>query len=138
MKRIVMAILAAGIWINLSEFLRNEFLFKQLWIAHYEALGLEFPSSPVNGALWGLWGFLFAGCLAAVRRRTTFLGTMALCWTMGFVLMWIAIGNLKVLPLGLLPVAAPWSLAEVALAVMIAQAIMRNPKAEPELGGRRR
>lgn len=127
MKRIIPAMLVAGICINLSEFLRNEWLFKHHWIAKYQSLGLEFPSAPVNGALWGLWGFVFAGCIVAVRRRATFWETFFLCWTMGFVLMWIAIGNLNVLPFALLPVALPWSLAEVAVAVFVAQWISGNP-----------
>lgn len=132
MKRIALATLAAGVWINVSEFLRNEILFKGHWLAKYETLGLEFPSAPVNGALWGLWGFIFAGCIVAVRRQSTFAGTVALCWTLGFALMWIVIGNLNVLPLTLLPIAVPWSLAEVALAVVIAQSIIKNQRAEPE------
>ena len=40
--------------------------------------------------------------------------------------MWIVIGNLNVLPVGLLPVAVPWSLVEMALAVVIAQTIIRD------------
>jgi hypothetical protein len=137
MKRIALAALAAGVWINVSEFLRNETLFKGHWLAKYETLGLEFPSAPVNGALWGLWGFTFAGCIIAVRRQNTFLGTIALCWTLGFVLMWIVIGNLNVLPLGLLPIAVPWSLAEVALAVVLVQSIMKNPESNKSVDGTR-
>jgi hypothetical protein len=128
MKRMVLAALAAGIWINVSEFVRNELLFKHHWVAQYEALGLEFPSTPVNGALWALWGFIFAACIVTVRRRTTCAGTIALCWTLGFVLMWIVIGNLNVLPVALLPIAVPWSLAEVVLAVVLAQWIMKTPE----------
>jgi hypothetical protein len=128
MKRIALATLAAGICINLSEFVRNEILLKGYWLAKYDALGIEFPSAPVNGALWGLWGFVFAGCIVTVRRRATFTGTIALCWTLGFALMWIVIGNLNVLPVGLLPIAVPWSLAEVVLAVFVAQRIMKKPE----------
>jgi hypothetical protein len=132
MKRIGLATLAAGVWINLSEFLRNEFVLKQHWLEHYESLRLTFPSAPVNGALWGLWGFLFSACIVVVRRRLSCMGTIALCWTFGFALMWIVVGNLNVLPISLLPVAAPWSLAEVTIAVIIAQNIIKNRKDEPE------
>jgi hypothetical protein len=137
MKRIALATLAAGVWINVSEFLRNEILFKEHWLEKYETLGLEFPSAPLNGALWGLWGFIFAGCIVAVRRQSTLAGTIALCWTLGFALMWIVIGNLNVLPLGLLPIAVPWSLAEVALAVVLAQKIMRKPEPNQSVDGTR-
>jgi len=127
MKRKALATLAAGIVINVSEFLRNELLLKQYWITHYEALGLEFPSAAVNGLLWGLWGFLFAGCIVAVRHRMSRVETLILCWTMGFGLMWIVIGNLNVLPVRLLPIAVPWSLIETALAVVIVQRILKRP-----------
>jgi hypothetical protein len=61
------------------------------------------------------------------------MGTIALCWTFGFALMWIVIGNLDVLPLSLLPVAAPYnSLAEVTIAVIIAQKIIKDRKVGPE------
>ncbi len=130
MKKTMLAVLAAGTWINMSEFLRNELLFKRHWLAQYEDLGLEFPSAPGNGMLWLLWGFIFAGCIVAVRRRASFIEAVALCWTMGFVLMWIVIGNLGVLPFALLPVAVPWSVVEVVLAVFIAQRISGRTEAK--------
>jgi len=130
MKKLALATLASGVWINLSEFLRNELLFKQRWIDKYKALGLEFPSAPINGAMWVVWGFLFAGCIVILRRKLSFTETILLGWFMGFVLMWIVIGNMNVLPLGLLQVAVPWSLVEVGIAVVIVQSIIDKPKGE--------
>jgi membrane associated rhomboid family serine protease len=129
MKRFVLAALISGIWINLSEFLRNEFLFKQWWLEKYESLRLTFPSGPVNGALWVLWGFLFAASVVALRRRLSFLETTLLAWVMGFVLMWIVIGNMNVLPHKILLVAVPWSVAEVAIAVCITQRFLGKSNA---------
>lgn len=129
MKKLALAILAAGAWINLSEFLRNELLFKQHWLDKYEALGLSFPSAPINGALWVLWGFLLAGCIVTLSRKQTFTETFLVSWTIAFLLMWIVTGNLNVLPVGLLPVAVPWSMVETALAVVIAQKIVGKKKA---------
>lgn len=123
MGRIALAVLAAGIWIGFSEFLRNELLFKHHWLGKYASLGLEFPSAPLNNALWGVWGFILAGCIVALIRRVSFRATAALIWTLGFLLMWIVTGNLDVLPLGLLPVAVPWSVAEVGVAVAVARKI---------------
>jgi hypothetical protein len=60
------------------------------------------------------------------------IGTITLSWTFGFALMWIVVGNLNVLPISLLPVAAPWSLAEVTIAVILAQKIIKNRKVESE------
>lgn len=58
MNKNILAFLAAGIWISLSEFNRNELLFKTYWLQKYASLGLQFPSGPINNALWGIWSFL--------------------------------------------------------------------------------
>lgn len=123
MKPWLLATLAAGVWINLSEFTRNELLFKRLWLEKYAALGLAFPSAPANNALWGVWGFLFAGSIALMARRLPLGTTLGLAWVQGFLLMWIVIGNLNVLPFGLLPYAVPWSLVEVGVATLLAHRI---------------
>lgn len=128
MKQYVLAVFAAGVWINVSEFLRNEMLFKQQWVDKYNDLGLSFPSAPVNGMMWGIWGFLFAACIVFLMRKLTAVETFAVGWTLAFVLMWIVIWNLSVLPPGLLPVAVPWSLVEVAGAVLIAKKVSGMPQ----------
>lgn len=68
MSRVVLAILAAGIWMNLSEFVRNELLVRELWINGFSAIGLSFPSDPVNGAVWGVWTFIFVTVLVLLTR----------------------------------------------------------------------
>ncbi|MEZ5529533.1 MAG: hypothetical protein R3E57_06320 [Porticoccaceae bacterium] len=128
MKKFALAILVSGLWVNFSEFVRNEFLFKQYWLDKYMALGLEFPSDPINGVVWGLWGFLFAGCLVYLRARLRFIETLLLGWLMGFVLMWLVVGNMNVLPFGLLKYAVPWSLVEVGVAAYIAQKFIVEKK----------
>lgn len=128
MKRMILAILACSLWVNLSEFVRNEFLFKQYWLDKYMALGLEFPSAPVNGAVWGLWGFLFSSCLVYLRSRLRFIETLLIGWLMGFVLMWLVVGNMNVLPFGLLKYAMPWSFVEVGVSVVVAQKLISREK----------
>jgi len=78
-----------------------------------------FPSEPVNGALWGLWSLCFAIAIFILSRRFTLAQTTLLSWFVGFVLMWIVIGNMGVLPEGLLYIAAPLSLLEAFLASFI-------------------
>ena len=118
-KKTIVPILAATIWISLSEFARNELLFKSYWTEHYEGLGLVFPSGPVNGALWGLWSLLFAVAVFIIARKFSLIQTTVLAWFVGFVLMWVVVGNLGVLPAGLLYIAIPLSLLEVCLAALI-------------------
>ncbi len=51
MKKGIVAVLVSTLWISLSEFLRNEFLFKHIWTDHYTSLSLIFPSEPINGMI---------------------------------------------------------------------------------------
>lgn len=119
MKRTILAIVFAGIWISISEFVRNEFLFKSYWVEHYKGLGLAFPSQPLNGAIWGLWSFLFAISIFVIAQKFSLLLTTLLSWFVGFVLLWVAMGNLGVLPFALLFAAIPLSLLEAFIAALI-------------------
>lgn len=108
----VVAILIATLWISASEFFRNQVLFTNLWVEHYKSLGLTFPAAPVNGFMWGVWSLVFASLTYAIAQRFSVWHTTLLAWTAGFVLMWLVIGNLDVLPVKLLVGAVPLSLLE--------------------------
>jgi hypothetical protein len=107
------------VWISISEFVRNEFIVKSYWTGHYEKLGLVFPAEPVNGAIWGLWSLLFAVAIFIISKKFTLLQTTFLSWFVGFVLMWVVIGNMGVLPAGILFFAIPLSVLEAFLASLI-------------------
>jgi hypothetical protein len=126
LKTAILPVLLMTIWISFSEFVRNQFLVRSYWTRHFESLGLAFPSRPINGALWGLWSLLFAIAIFMISRRFSFLHTALLSWFVGFVLMWVVIGNLGVLPNGLLLVAVPLSLIEAVLASYIAKKFRRR------------
>lgn len=115
----LLPLVAAAAWISVSEFARNELLFKSMWIDHYRSMGLSFPSDPGNGALWGLWSLLFAVAIYLIEKKFSLVQTTMLAWLLGFVLMWVVIGNLGVLPMRLLPYAAPLSLLETFVAAWI-------------------
>ncbi|HMV77147.1 MAG TPA: hypothetical protein PL048_12440 [Leptospiraceae bacterium] len=115
----VLPITAASVWISISEFIRNEIIFKSYWINHYEKLGMKFPSEPLNGAVWGLWSVMFAAAVFIISGKLSFLQTALFSWYIGFVLMWTVIGNLGVLPDGLLYAAVPLSLLESFVAAFI-------------------
>lgn len=125
-KGIISPILAATIWISVSEFFRNEFLLKSLWTDHYKSLGLVFPSEPINGAIWGLWSLLLAVAIYTISKKFSLVETILLSWLVGFVLMWIVIGNMGVLPHGLLYAAIPLSLLEVFVATYLIKKLTSN------------
>ena len=123
LKSTILPILLATIWISISEFARNEFLVKSYWTDHYKELGLIFPSEPVNGAIWGVWSLLFAIAIFIISKKFTLWQTTLLSWFVGFVMMWVVIGNLGVLPYGLLLYAIPLSFLEAFVAVLIIKKI---------------
>lgn len=107
-----MPILLSGVWIGASEFVRNTFLLRDQWLMHYQSLGLVFPEAPEYGAVWGVWSLCYAVAIFVIGRRFNLLETTVLSWFTGFVFMWLVIGNLGVLPFGILPYAIPLSLLE--------------------------
>lgn len=115
----ILAVFLAGVWVNASEFFRNTILLKSYWDTHYQALHIPFSSTPVNGLLWMVWGFLFAYTIFVISRKFSLLHTALLSWLMAFVLMWIVLWNLSVLPNGLLLFAVPLSLLEAFVAAYI-------------------
>ncbi len=119
LKKTILPILLATVWISLSEFVRNEFIVKNYWTDHYNSLGLVFPTEPINGVLWGIWSLLFAISIFIIAKKFTLLQTTLLSWFVGFVLMWVVIGNMGVLPTGILFAAIPLSLLEAFLATFI-------------------
>lgn len=118
-KKIILPILLAAIWISISEFVRNEFVVKSFWIKQYESLGLHFPSETINGAVWGIWSLFFAVAIFILAKKFTIVQTTFLSWFVAFVMMWVAIGNLGFMPYGLLIYAIPLSMLESFIATWI-------------------
>jgi hypothetical protein len=125
-KKIVLPILLATIWISISEFVRNEFLLKSYWTDHYDSMGLVFPSEPINGAVWGIWSLCFAIGIYIISKRFSLLQTTFLSWFVGFVFMWLVVGNMGVLPFGILYFAIPLSILEAFLAAYIIVQLSKN------------
>jgi len=119
LKKTILPIFLATVWISISEFVRNEFFVKSYWTNHYQKLGLTFPAEPVNGAVWGVWSLLFAVAIFILVKKFTLVQTTFISWFAGFVLMWVVIGNLGVLPYGILVYAIPLSILESFVATLI-------------------
>lgn len=116
---LITPITLATAWISISEFTRNEILFKSHWINHYKALGLTFPDKPINGVIWGIWSLVFAVIIGILSRKFSLQQTVMISWVIGFFMMWLVIGNLGVLPFGLIVYALPLSILEVFVAAYI-------------------
>jgi len=123
LRAYILPIALATLWISVSEFVRNEFLLKQIWMSHYENLGLTFPDAPINGAMWGIWSLLFAIAVFIISKKFSLLQSTFISWLLAFVMMWVVIGNLEVLPYGILPCAIPLSLLESFIAAFITRKV---------------
>lgn len=108
----IVAVILTGMWVNASEFFRNEILLKEFWIRHYQSLGMTFPSEPFNGMIWIVWGLLFAIAIYIISRKFRLLQTTLISWFTAFVLMWVVAFNLNVLPMVIVIYAFPLSLVE--------------------------
>ena len=128
LKKKVLPILIATIWISLSEFARNSILLHNYWIDHYHGLGMTFPEEPINGAVWGIWSLFYAIGIFIISQRFSLLQTTFLSWFVGFVFMWLVIGNMGVLPFGILPFAIPLSLLEAFIATLIIRKLSGREK----------
>ncbi|MCX6842601.1 MAG: hypothetical protein NTX53_10010 [candidate division WOR-3 bacterium] len=124
--RAALAVALAGIWVGLCEFVRNQLLLIAQWQEHYRNMGLEFPSKPVNGMMWMVWSFLLAGTVFAISRRFGLWQTALVAWVMAFVMMWVVTWNLSVLPVGIMPVAIPFSFVEALGAAFICRRLART------------
>lgn len=125
-KKQVLAFVASGIWISISEFVRNEILFKSYWLEKYSSLGLQFPAAPLNNAMWGVWSFVLSFSIVFLLQKLRMTQTILITWLLAFVMMWIVIGNLDVLPFGLLLFAVPLSILEVAVAAYLSSTILKK------------
>lgn len=119
MKNTFLPILLSTIWISISEVFRNSFLLHNYWVEHYQKMGQTFPEQPLNGAVWGIWALVFAIVIFVLSKKFSFVETSVLSWAIGFVMMWLVIGNLGVLPFSILPFAIPLSILEVVVSVWI-------------------
>ena len=124
--RAILPILLSTVWISISEFARNNFLLKSYWVDHYKGLGITFPSEPINGAVWGVWSLLFAIAVFLISRKFNLLQTTLLSWFVAFVMMWPVLGNLNVLPYGILVYSVPLSLLESFIAALLTKKLSKS------------
>ncbi|HTW92233.1 MAG TPA: hypothetical protein VMH22_11045 [bacterium] len=123
--KIILTVVVAGLWVGLCEFVRNQLVLVSKWQNYYRGMGLEFPSKPVNGMMWMVWSFLMSGTTFAISRRFNLPQTTLIAWVMGYVMMWVVIGNLSVLPVSILPIAVPFSFVEALGAAFICRKLAR-------------
>jgi len=66
-----------------------------------------------------VWSFFLAYLIYEFIKQFSFLKALLLAWISAFIMMWITVFNLQVLPLQILLYAIPLSLLEVIVAELI-------------------
>ena len=119
LKKTFLPILLTGIWINFSETIRWFLLIESYWIEKYQSLNLILPTGLTTNITWMIWCFLFATVIFILSKKFSVLHTAFLAWFMVFVMMWIVIWNVGILPTGMLWFNAPLGLIEVFIGAWI-------------------
>lgn len=122
----LLAIASATIWIIAWEMLRNELLFKSIWVDHFSTLGLTFETLPINGILWSVWSFILAYVIYELVQVFEFKKAVFISWLLAFPAMWLVVYNLQTLPLKILWIAVPLSIIEVYVASLLAKKFSRK------------
>jgi hypothetical protein len=125
-KETILPILLTGIWINLSETIRWVFLIKSYWLENYEKLGLVYSEKPINLMMWMIWGFLLATIIFLLSKKFTVLHTTLLSWFSVFVMMWVVVWNIGVLPIDMLWINIPLSFIEIYIGALICKRLKRD------------
>jgi len=118
-KQVVIPILITGIWINISETIRWIFLIEPYWVEQYEKLNITFPNEKINMIVWMIWGFLFAITIFILSKKYSLFQTTIFSWFVAFVMMWVIVWNIGILPTGMLWFNVPLSLLETFIGTYI-------------------
>ena len=126
MKKSILSILLVGMWINLSETVRWLFLIESYWVDYYQKLDLVFPKGPATGIIWMIWGFLFAILLYVLSNKFNTIQTTLISWVVVFVMLWIVLWNINMLPVKILWIVVPLSFIETYIGAWIYKKRKKN------------
>lgn len=119
LKKTILPILLTGIWLNVSGTIRWIYLIEPYWLEKYNYLNLVFPSEPINNIIWMIWGFMFAMVIFILSKKFNLIQTTLLSWFMVYVMMWVIVWNVGVLPTGMLWMNIPLSLLDAYVGAFI-------------------
>ena len=123
-KRSMLALLLTGLWINISETIRWELLVKAYWVDFFDSFGHVLPEQAINLVIWVIWGFSVALVIYVLSRKFSLIHTTLLAWCALFVLLWLVLWNLGILPITILAIVIPWSFVEVFVAAWICKKLL--------------
>jgi hypothetical protein len=125
-KKTFVPILLVGIWINVSETVRWLLIIESYWAEYYKSLDLVFPADPINSIVWMLWGFILASIIFILSKKFKPLQTAFISWLAVFVILWIVLWNIDMLPINILWYNIPLSFIEIYIGVLICNKVSQK------------
>ena len=110
LKKTILPIILIGLWINISITIGWMLILEGYWIEKYQSMNLVFPTGLINNITWMIWGFLLATTIFILSKKFNLLQTTFLAWFVAFIMMWVIVWNVGVLPTGMLLFNIPNSL----------------------------
>ena len=126
LKKAIWKILLVSIWINIFETLRWMLFAKPEIDMHFKAANLVLPNEPINNLLWLIWGIIIAVMIFIVSKKFKVLQTTFIVWITVYVMHWIALWNMAVLPINILWLAVPLTFINVLVGAVICTKFVRK------------
>lgn len=120
-KKAIWQILLVSLWINIFESLRWVIFAKPDIEMYFKAANHVLPNQPINNILWMVWGVIIAIMIFIISKRFKLLQTTFIVWITVYVMHWIALWNMAVLPIKILFLAIPLTFINVLVGVLISK-----------------
>lgn len=120
-KKTIWQIFVISIWINIFESLRWILFAKPDVDTYFKAANLVLPNQPINNILWLIWGIIIAVMIFIISKKFSVLQTTFIVWITVYVMHWIALWNMTVLPINILWLAVPLTFINVLIGVLISK-----------------
>ena len=98
LKKVGLPILLTGIWINISITIGWMLILKSYWVEKYQSLNIVYPLGLMNNIVWMIWGFMLATVIFILSKKFTLVQTTFISWFVAFIMLWVIIWNIGVLP----------------------------------------
>ena len=125
-------IFLVSIWINIFETLRWMLFAKPEIDMHFKAANIVLPNEPINNLLWLIWGIIIAVMIFIVSKKFKVLQTTFIVWITVYVMHWIALWNMAVLPINILWLAVPLTFINVLVGALISKYFQSNEKLQKQ------
>jgi hypothetical protein len=131
-QKAIWQIFLVSIWINIFETLRWMLFAKPEIDMHFKAANLVLPNEPINNLLWLIWGIIIAVMIFIVSKKFKVLQTTFIVWITVYVMHWIALWNMAVLPINILWLAVPLTFINVLVGALISKYFQSNEKLQKQ------